>query len=121
MQGNEADKILNPKNVEDVLRLLTNTEHLEDMKLLLCEITFLNSVIQSLKPKEHFSIAEFDQRAKGFQLFLLERFPWVEWPQYLHIGLAHTREILANSDSIALYSAQSKEVGTYIFVSFDSG
>ena len=87
------------------------------MNFFLSEIAFLNQVIQSLKPKEHFSIAEFDERAKKFQLFLLEKFPWVVFPDYLHIGLLHTKEILETSDSIALYSAQSKEVIFSLFIS----
>ena len=87
------------------------------MNFFLSEIAFLNQVIQSLKPKEHFSIAEFDERAKKFQLFLLEKFPWVVFPDYLHIGLSHTKEILETSDSIALYSAQSKEVIFSLFIS----
>ena len=110
LQGNEADKILNPRNIPDVLSLLTKSDHLADLTFLMTEVSFLNMVIQSLKPKECYSIVEFDQRAKRLQLFLLERLPWVAWPTYLHVGLAHTREILTASDSIALYSAQSKEV-----------
>ena len=52
---------------------------------------------------------EFDERAKNFQLFLLSKFPWVNWPDYLHVGLGHATELLKECDSLALYSAQSKE------------
>ena len=34
---------------------------------------------------------------------------WVAWPDYLSIGFVHTAEILETNDSIARYSAQSKE------------
>lgn len=109
IQGNEAEKILNPRNIEDVLSLITNSNHLTNMRFLLTEVSYFNVVIQSLKPKEHHSIAEFDQRAKAFQLFLLEKYPWISWPDYLHVALCHTAEILNVTDSISRYSAQSKE------------
>ena len=94
IQGNESDKILDPRNIEDVLSLVTSTNHLTNMRFLLTEVSYFNVVIQSLMPKEHHSIAEFDQRAKAFQLFLLDKYPWISWPEYLHVALAHTAEIL---------------------------
>lgn len=109
IQGNEADKILDPRNTQDVLSLITSTGHLTNMRFLLTEVSYFNAVIQSLRPKEHHSIAEFGQRAKAFQLFLLDKYSWICWPEYLHVALAHTVEILKSTDSISRYSAQSKE------------
>ena len=77
IQGNEATKILDPRNIEDVLSLITSPDHLTNMRFLLTEVSYFNLVIQSLKPKEHHSIAEFDQRAKAFQLFLLDKYHWI--------------------------------------------
>lgn len=114
IQGNEANKILDPRNIEDVLSLITNTDHLTSMKFLLTEVSYFNLVIQSLNPKEHHSMAEFSQRAKAFQLFLLEKYNWIIWPSYLHVALAHTCQILKTTDSIARYSAQSKEGKNHI-------
>ena len=89
IQGNEADKILRPENVDDVLSLLVNTDGdmYTHMKFFLTELSFLNKVIQTLKPKEHFSLIEFKERARGFQLFLLDKFGWASWPDYLHAEL----------------------------------
>ena len=77
IQGNEASKILAPGNIEDVLSLLTNTDHLTNMRFLLTEVCYFNMVIQSMKPKQHHSIAEFNQRAKAFQCFLLDKYNWI--------------------------------------------
>ena len=79
IQGNEASRILAPENIEDVLSLLTNTDHLTNMRFLLTEVSYFNMVIQSLKPKEQHSIAEFDQRAKAFQCFLLDKYNWIRY------------------------------------------
>ena len=114
IQGNESNKILDPRNTEDVLSLITNTDHLTNMKFLLTEVSYFNRVIQSLDPKKDHSMAEFSQRAKAFQIFLLEKYNWIIWPTYLHVALAHTVEILKTSDSIAKYSAQSKERKNHI-------
>ena len=64
---------------------------------------------QSLRPKQDHSITEFDARARNLQLFLLDKYPWIGWPDYLHLAAAHTKEILQTQDSIARYSAQGKE------------
>ena len=105
----KVDKLLDEENIEEVISLVTNSDQQANMKLLLKELSFLNKVIQSLHPKEHFNMREFDERAKNFQLFLLSKFPWVNWPDYLHVGLGHATELLKECDSLALYSAQSKE------------
>ena len=51
IQGNESDKILDPRNIEDVLSLVTSTNHLTNLRFLLTEVSYFNVVIQSLKPK----------------------------------------------------------------------
>ena len=56
------------------------------MRFLLSELVYMNLVIQSYKPKEDHSLSEFDARAKNLQLFLLDRYPWLGWPDYFHIG-----------------------------------
>ena len=56
------------------------------MRFLLSELVYMNLVIQSYKPKEDHSLSEFDARAKNLQLFLLDRYPWILWPDYFHIG-----------------------------------
>ena len=57
------------------------------MRFLLSELVYMNLVIQSYKPKEDHSLSEFDARAKNLQLFLLDRYPWLGWPDYFHIGV----------------------------------
>ena len=89
------------------------------MRHLITELCYINLVVQSLQPKEDHSMSEFDERAKALQLFLLREYDWIAWPQYFHIAVAHTAQILQTTDSIAKYSAQSKEqkvkVHTYTF------
>ena len=108
-QGNEADRILSPHNIEDILSLVTNLEHLGKMRHLITELSYMNLVIQSLQPKEDHSLSEFAARARDLQLFLLQYYSWIVWPQYFHIAAAHTVEILQTTDSISKYSAQAKE------------
>ena len=108
-QGNVADRILSPHNIEDMLSLVTNLEHLGKMRHLITELSYMNLVIQSLQPKEDHSLSEFAARARDLQLFLLQYYSWIVWPQYFHIAAAHTVEILQTTDSISKYSAQAKE------------
>ena len=51
---------------------------------------------------------EFLQRATTFQVFLLEEMKFIEAPDYLHISLSHSYELLTirGYDSIGLYSTQ---------------
>ena len=79
------------------------------MRHLITELCYMNLVVQSLEPKEEHSMSEFSERARDLQLFLLEEYSWIVWPQYFHIAAAHTVQILQTTDSIAKYSAQSKE------------
>ena len=89
--------------------MVTNEERKRDMHFLITELAYMNSVIQSLRPKQDHSITEFDARARNLQLFLLDKYPWIGWPDYLHLAAAHTKEIFQTQDSIARYSAQGKE------------
>lgn len=109
IQGNEASKMLSSNNIEEMMMLVTNKEQQSNMRILLGEISFLNSVVQSMNPKETYSLAEFHQRAVGLQEFLLTRMVWVNFPDYVHIALCHTVEILGQKDSIGKYGAQAKE------------
>ena len=101
--------MLSPHNICDVLSLVTNEDLRDNMHFLVSELSYINLVIQSFCPKEDYSLREFETRSKKLQLFLLEKFSWAGWPDYLHLALAHTVEILQATDSIGRYSAQSKE------------
>ena len=109
IQGNEASKILSSHSIEELLMLITDKDQQSKMKILLTEMSYLNTVIQSMQPKENHSLAEFQQRAIQVQEFLVTEMEWVHFPDYLHIGLCHTVEILEQKDSIGKFSAQSKE------------
>ena len=100
------------------MRLVSNTDQEANMRKLLTEISYLNSVIQSSNPKEDHNMAEFHQRGINFQLFLQEEMPWLSWPTYLHIGICHTGEILQSKESIAKFSAQAKEGKNKLVKSF---
>ena len=76
-----------------MLSLVTNLAEQENMKIFITDLTYLNLVIETMNPKVDHSKAEFKTRAIQLQIFLLEKMNWVAWPDYLHIGLAHTAEI----------------------------
>ena len=109
LQGNEADKLLSIDNVDALASMVTNVHHQENMRFIIQELAYLNLVIQSYQPRKDHSLVEFGTRAKNLQLFLLDKYSWVSWPDYLHIGLAHSVELLQSIDSIAQFSAQGKE------------
>ena len=110
MEGNEASKILSTENIQDVVSLVTNIGQQQNMQFLITELAYLNLVIQSQLPKKDYSMVEFSTRAKNLQLFLLEKFSWCQWPDYLHLGLAHTVQILATTDSISKYSGITEPI-----------
>ena len=68
IQGNEASKMLSRNNIEEMMMLVTNKEQQTNMRILLVEISFLNSVVQSMNPKETYSLAEFHQNPYRFSV-----------------------------------------------------
>ena len=61
---------------------------------------------------------EFKTRSINFQVFLLEENKYIEAPEYLHICLAHTYELLEmmGYDSVGLYSTQGMYVMMYFWL-----
>ena len=99
------DKLFKEENSQKLLYCVRDdADQKENFMVILQNLRYFISVISSLEPKvypfiqfrisnqliyvqKHFDMEDFREKAKNFQIFLIEKTKFIQPPEYLHIVL----------------------------------
>ncbi len=113
MVGNFARELFKEKNEKVILEFLDETDR-ADFAVALGKFRDLQAVYSATEP-DPINIASFKAKAVSFGKFVLETYPWANWPNYMHKLIEHGQEIMQKYGTLAGMSSEGNEALNKVF------
>ncbi len=116
MVGNFARELFKAKNEKTILNYLDEADR-ADLSVGLSKFRELQIIYSTTEPSKT-DIATFKEKAVAFGRYMLDTYPWANWPNYMHKLIEHGQEIMVKYGTLAGMSGEGNEALNKVFRKF---